>query len=125
MAVGGILKALKALGRAARARVSRRGNAHCAEGSHPIYLVTGENFDSFTDFVSGGLFEWRRHYTTARARDDSPLGHGFRHYYQRSLSLRLHRATFTDWDGVVAATTACRIAASPRCTSAAASSRAT
>lgn len=101
MAVGGLLKALKALGRAARARASRRGNAACANGSHPIYLVTGENFDAFTDFVSGGLFEWRRHYTTARAKVDSPLGHGFRHYYQRSLSLRLHRATFTDWDGVV------------------------
>jgi RHS repeat-associated protein len=101
MAVGGILKALKALGRALKSRVSKKGNAQCGNGSHPIYLVTGENFDQFTDFVSGGLFEWKRHYTTGRAREDSPIGHGFRHFYQRSLSLRLHRATFTDWDGVV------------------------
>lgn len=79
---------------------ARRSNAHCADGSHPIYLVTGENFDSFTDFVSGGLFEWKRHYTSARAHVDGPLGFGFRHFYQRTLELRLHKATFTDWDGV-------------------------
>jgi RHS repeat-associated protein len=79
---------------------SKRCNGHCADGSHPIYLVTGENFDSFTDFVSGDLFEWKRHYTTARAHVDGPLGFGFRHHYQRTLEVRLHEATFVDWDGV-------------------------
>ena len=61
---------------------------------------TGENFDSFTDFVSPGLFRWERHYTTGRASVDGPLGYGFRHFYQRTLDVRLHKATFTDWDGV-------------------------
>src|SRR5262249_19170828 len=66
----------------------------------PVYVVTGENFNTFVDFVSGGLFEWRRHYTTVRGRDGGPLGHGWRHFYQRSLAVRLHRARFTDWDGL-------------------------
>jgi YD repeat-containing protein len=100
MAFGAILKGLGKLKNAVKKRVSKRSNGKCANGSHPIYLVTGENFDTFVDFVSGGLFEWRRHYTTARARIDSPLGHAFRHFYQRSLRVRLHRAVFTDWDGV-------------------------
>src|SRR5690606_21945597 len=73
---------------------------NCADGSHPIYLVTGENFDSFTDFVSPGLFRWERRYTTAHAAFDGPLGFGFRHGYQRHLDVRLHKATFIDWDGV-------------------------
>ncbi len=100
MAFGAILKVLAKAMRSLKGAVSRKGNGHCAEGSHPIYLVTGENFDAFVDFVSAGLFQWRRHYTSARGRTDSPLGHGWRHFYQRTLSVRLHRATFTDWDGV-------------------------
>jgi uncharacterized Zn-binding protein involved in type VI secretion len=100
-AVGGLMKGLRALGRAARRRFSaRRGNGHCADGSHPIYLVTGENFDTFTDFVSPGLFQWKRHYTSARNRRDSALGFCYRHFYERTLLVRLNRSVFTDWDGV-------------------------
>jgi RHS repeat-associated protein len=100
MALGGLMRALKKAGKVFGKRSSKGANGHCANGSHPIYLVTGENFDSFVDFVSGGLFQWRRHCTSARARTDGVLGHGFRHFYQRELRLRLHRATFVDWDGV-------------------------
>ncbi len=101
MAMGAIMKGLKKLARAVKKlRSSRRGNAHCGEGGHPIYLVTGENFDKFTDFVSSGLFCWKRHYTTARAHRPGPLGFGFRHFYERRLDMRLHKATFEDWDGV-------------------------
>jgi RHS repeat-associated protein len=100
MAVGGLKKLLKNLANSLKNKFnSRRGNGHCAEGSHPIYLPTGENFDIFVDFVSGGLFAWRRHVTSARARLHGPVGRGFRHFLQRSLSVRLHRAVFTDWDG--------------------------
>ncbi|HET6584994.1 MAG TPA: DUF6531 domain-containing protein, partial [Nannocystaceae bacterium] len=100
MAMGGIMKLIgKAVKALKNARNARRGNAHCGDASEPIYLPTGENFNTFVDFVSGGLFEWRRHYTTKRCRDDGPLGFGWRHFFQRSLSVRLHRATFTDWDG--------------------------
>src|SRR5262249_35581868 len=55
--------------------------------------------DEFTDFVSRGLFAWKRHYTTERAKDDGPIGHGWRHFFQRSLHVHLHRATFVDWNG--------------------------
>jgi hypothetical protein len=75
MAVGGLKKVLKKAGAAIKNFASRRANGHCGSASEPIYVVTGENFNRFTDFVSGGLFEWRRHYTTARHRDDGPLGH--------------------------------------------------
>src|SRR5690606_35092531 len=100
MAVGGLMKRLAKGMRALRNRYNtRRANGRCADGSHPIYLPTGENFDSFVDFVSGGLFEWRRHVTSARAKEDGPHGHGWRHFLQRTLSVRLHKAVYTDWDG--------------------------
>lgn len=100
MAVGGLMKALaKGMRALAKLGNSRRGNGHCGDASHPIYLPTGENFDSFVDFVSGGLFEWRRYVTSARAKEDGPHGHGWRHFLQRSLSVRLHKAVYTDWDG--------------------------
>jgi RHS repeat-associated protein len=100
MAMGGLMRAIgKAVAAVRRARSPRRSNGQCADGLHPIYLPTGEYFDSFVDFISG-VFEWKRHYSSARAAIDGPLGHGFRHFLQRSLSIRLHRATYTDWDGV-------------------------
>jgi RHS repeat-associated protein len=98
MAVGGLLKALKALGRSLKGG-SAESNASCGNAGEPVYVVTGENFTKAVDFVSS-LFEWRRHYTTARSREDGPLGHGWRHFFQRSLVVRLHRATFTDWNGL-------------------------
>jgi RHS repeat-associated protein len=100
MAWGGILKALGKAARAVRGRLSRKANGKCGNAGCPVYVVTGENFDRYVDFVSGGLFEWRRHYTSARHRADSPLGYGWRHFYQRTLLVRLNSATFTDWDGL-------------------------
>jgi RHS repeat-associated protein len=78
---------------------NRENNGSVCNATHPVYLITGENFDSFVDFAPGTLFEWRRHYTSARCKQDGPLGHGWRHFYQRTLRRRLHRATFTNWDG--------------------------
>jgi RHS repeat-associated protein len=100
MAWGEILKALGQIAGAVGGRSSQEDNGCCGNGGEPIYVVTGENFNRFVDFISGGLFEWRRHYTSARHRTDSPLGYGWRHFYQRTLSVRLNRATFTDWDGL-------------------------
>jgi RHS repeat-associated protein len=99
MAVGGLLKALQKAVRALKGG-SPESNGCKGNSGHPIYVVTGENFDKYVDFVSGGLFEWRRHYSSARAREDGPLGRGWRHFYQRSLSVRLDRATFVDWSGL-------------------------
>lgn len=81
-------------------KAQRDANGEACNGTHPVYLVTGENFDQYLDFDSGGLFKWRRHYTSARGREGGPLGHGWRHSYQCTLRRRLHRATFTDWDGL-------------------------
>lgn len=103
MAVGGILKGLKALAKAAKGKGKappRKANCNQGDGGEPIYLVTGEVFCECLDFASGGLFEWRRHYTSARAKEDSPHGHGWRHFYQRTLRRRLHRATFIDYNGL-------------------------
>lgn len=100
MAFGGLLKKLKKLFNSLKnLRNSRKGNGKCSDGSHPIYLVTGENFDTFVDFDSGGLLKWQRHVTSARAKFRGPMGRGFRHFLQRSLLVRLHRAVLTDWDG--------------------------
>jgi RHS repeat-associated protein len=78
----------------------REANGTECYGGEPVYLVTGETFNSYVDYAPGGVFEWRRHYTSARNGADGPLGFGWRHFYQRSLRRRLHRATFTDWDGL-------------------------
>ncbi len=100
MALGGLMKLLKKLKNAVKnMRNSRKGNAHCANGSEPIYLPTGENFNTYLDFDSGGLLVWQRYVTSAKARFRGPIGRGFRHFLQRSLLVRLHRAVFTDWDG--------------------------
>ncbi|HYO94267.1 MAG TPA: DUF6531 domain-containing protein [Polyangiaceae bacterium] len=104
MALGGILKGLKAVGKAARAKVAgkaaaRRANGKQCDGGEPIYLVTGEVYTHSLDYASGGLFEWHRHYTSARSKEDSAHGRGQRHFYQRTLRRRLHRATFVNWDG--------------------------
>ncbi len=100
MAVSGLMKALKSVAKSIKNfRNARRANAKTCNGTHPIYLITGENFDSYVDFVSEGLFRWERHYTTARQRLNGPLGHGNRHFYQRTLRVRLHKLVYTDWDG--------------------------
>jgi RHS repeat-associated protein len=100
MAFGGILKALKGVGRAARNKISsRRNNSNESNCGDPVQPVTGAVFGHYTDFVSTGLFQWRRYYDSSRAGQRGPLGHGVRHHYQRRLLKRLHRATFIDWEG--------------------------
>ena len=62
---GAITKGLgKALGRAASrlakgATKLRQQKPKCS-GGHPIYLVTGENYDEYLDLATGLLFQWRR-----------------------------------------------------------------
>ncbi|MBN8616841.1 MAG: RHS repeat-associated core domain-containing protein, partial [Deltaproteobacteria bacterium] len=100
MAVSGLMKMLKSVAKSIKNfRNARRGNGKTCNGTHPIYLITGENYDSYVDFVSEGMFRWERHYSSGRQRLNGPLGYGNRHYYQRSLRVRLHKITYTDWDG--------------------------
>ncbi|MFZ5893119.1 MAG: RHS repeat-associated core domain-containing protein [Myxococcota bacterium] len=97
-ALKGLLKKLKALAKA-KPKASKGDNAPCGSASEPVDLVTGAAYDYYSEFVSGGLFEWHRHYTTERARQDGPLGFGSRHSYQATLRVRLHHAILTKWDG--------------------------
>ncbi|MBZ4407621.1 DUF6531 domain-containing protein [Myxococcus sp. XM-1-1-1] len=82
--LGALLRKVKALRKTRKAQ----NGVHCT-GGHPVDIITGANFDEFTDAVSPppGLFRWRRHYTTARATEQGPLGWGFRHEYQHTLRL--------------------------------------
>lgn len=97
-ALTGILKKIKQAIKN-RPKSTKGDNAPCGTGAHPVNLVTGACFDEYVEYVSGGLFEWRRYYSSDRARHDGPMGHGSRHSYQHSLRVRLHRAVFTNWDG--------------------------
>ena len=95
----GLLKKLKKPPGKGKGKASEDDNAPCGSSRHPVNLVTGAAFDTYVEFVSGGLFEWRRHYSSDRAGQDGPLGHGSRHSYQYGLRVHLHRAIFTHWNG--------------------------
>ncbi len=92
----GLLKKLKKPPKD-KAKASDGDNAPCGGAGHPVNVVTGASFNTYVEFVSGGLFEWKRHYSSARG--NGPLGYGSRHTYMRSLRLRLHRAVLVNWDG--------------------------
>jgi RHS repeat-associated protein len=100
MAFGGVLKALQKAARGIKKKFSSKRNntteSHCGD---PVDPVTGEVFAHYTDFVSSGLFRWRRYYSTALHKERGPLGKGWRHFYQRRLRRRLHHATYIDWEG--------------------------
>lgn len=86
-----------------RRRRASQGEPHkngtCGRAGEPVDVTTGANFNSYVDFVSRGLFRWVRHYSSARASQQGPLGWGFRHEYQRELRVRLHCCTYVDEEG--------------------------
>jgi YD repeat-containing protein len=59
----------------------------CAGSGDPVDVVTGALVEGPVEFsVAGRLpIVWRRHYSTARAGVDGPLGFGHRHDFERSL----------------------------------------
>jgi RHS repeat-associated protein len=97
-----------ALGRALRsmsARVRRRtpapdANGHTCDAGEPVHVVTGENYNTYVDFVSilGG-FRWERFYSSAIAAERGVLGHGWRHPLESRLVEQLHRIRFESFDG--------------------------
>jgi RHS repeat-associated protein len=101
MAMG---KLYEKLGNLAR-RMRRRGkpppdaNGTCGRAGEPVDVTTGANFNSYLDFDSRGLMQWRRHYTSARAGVQGFMGWGFRHEFQRELRVRLHRCVYVDEQG--------------------------
>jgi len=80
-----------------KGKASDGDNATCGKPGHPVRAVTGACTNTFVEFVSGGFFEWKRDYSSDRG--PGPLGYGSRESYQRSLSVWLHRAVLTNWDG--------------------------
>lgn len=78
-------------------KASDGDNAPCGKPGHPVRAVTGACTNTYVEFVSGGLFEWKRDYSSDRG--PGPLGYGSRHTYQQSLGVWLHRAVLTNWNG--------------------------
>lgn len=77
-ALGALAKKVRK-GRAAKKAKGHNGGK--CKGGDPVDIVTGAVFDDVIDAQAAPpwSFTWSRHYTTARAREDGPLGHGFRH----------------------------------------------
>jgi len=101
-------KLFSALGRALRSmrgRLRRRtpapdANGRACEGGEPVNVVTGANFNTHVDFASLlGAFTWARYTSSADHATRGVLGFGWRHAFESSLSIQLHRVTFAGWQG--------------------------
>jgi RHS repeat-associated protein len=98
-ALGGLVAKAKKMRKARKARKAQNGLS--CNGGHPVDIITGAQFDTFLDARAPGeaLFCWRRHYTTARAHLEGPLGFGFRHSYQHSLQVEPQACRYEDERG--------------------------
>jgi RHS repeat-associated protein len=98
-ALRGLVAKAKKMRKARRVRKAQNGLS--ANGGHPVDIITGAQFDTFLDAKAPGeaLFCWRRHYTTARAHLEGPLGFGFRHAYQHSLQVEPQACRYEDERG--------------------------
>lgn len=92
-ALGALAKKVRK-GRAAKKAKGHNGGK--CKGGDPVDIVTGAVFDDVVDAQAAPpwTFAWSRHYTTLRAREDGPLGHGFRHGYAHRLLLDTQATTF-------------------------------
>ena len=71
----------------------------CNSPSEPINPFTGEVYNDFEDYrATDSGFVWERHYRSGWNRQDGPLGFGFRHFYQRKLTLLRKRAIYETHD---------------------------
>jgi len=102
--LGGLVKGLKMLGKAVSKSkafgkmLSKLGLCHSP--GEPVHPFTGEVYNDFEDYVASDTgFRWERHYQSGWNETDGPLGHGFRHFYERSLTLQRQRAIYEAHDG--------------------------
>ena len=98
VALRGLGKMLKRPARKISQRVKQ--NKGCGKQFEPVDVVTGANVDSFIDFSwPAPQFVWRRWYHSDDRR--GPLGWGFRHEYERELSVDQSglQFTYTDQEG--------------------------
>lgn len=102
-ALGGILKGLKMLGKAIGKSkgfgkmLSKVGL--CNSPGEPVNSFTGEVYNDFEDYVAPDTgFRWERHYRSGWNEQDGPCGFGYRHFFQRTLTLLRKRAVYETHD---------------------------
>ncbi|HTV17083.1 MAG TPA: DUF6531 domain-containing protein, partial [Polyangiaceae bacterium] len=101
--LGALLKGLKKLGALAgsspRVRKAFAKLGVCLAPGEPVDPFSGVVFNDFEDYRDPRGFVWERHYRSGWNEDDGPLGHGFRHFYQRRLTLLRKEVVYESHDG--------------------------
>jgi RHS repeat-associated protein len=101
--LGGALKGLKKLGDtlnklpAVKKLLAKLGL--CNDPGEPVSTFSGAVYNDFEDYRAANGFTWERHYKSGWNDSDGPLGHGFRHFYERRLQLLRKRALYETHDG--------------------------
>lgn len=76
----------------------------CNSPGEPINPFTGEVYNDFEDYKAQDTgFVWERHYRSGWNEQDGPLGFGFRHFYDRRLTLLRKRAVYETHDNEIVA----------------------
>jgi len=104
----GLMKGLKKLG---KALANSKGLGKllkkvglCNAPGEPIDPFSGEVFNDFEDYRAADTgFVWARHYRSGWNELNGPLGFGYRHFYQRKLTLLRKRAIYETHDNEVVA----------------------
>jgi RHS repeat-associated protein len=74
----------------------------CNAPGEPINPFTGEVYNDFEDYKAQDTgFVWERHYRSGWNERDGPLGYGFRHFFQRTLTFYRKRAIYETHDNEV------------------------
>jgi RHS repeat-associated protein len=101
--LGGLLKGLKKLGGLAgaspRVKKALAKVGLCNSPGEPVHPGSGVVYNDFDDYREADGFVWERHYRSDWNEADGPLGYGFRHFYQRRLTLLRWQAVYEAHDG--------------------------
>lgn len=101
--LGGALKGLRKLGDAAgKTPAVKKALAKvglCNDPGEPVNPFRGVVYHDSIDFEAPSGFTWQRHYRSDWNDVDGPLGYGFRHFYERRLTLLRKRALYESHDG--------------------------
>ena len=101
--LGGLLKGLKKLGALAGMSPSvRKAFAKiglCNSPGEPVDSFTGVVYNDFEDYRDPRGFVWERHYRSSWNEESGPLGYGYRHFYQRRLTLLRKEVVYEAHDG--------------------------
>jgi RHS repeat-associated protein len=101
--LGAALKGLKKVGKAVsnsptfKKLIAKVGL--CNDKGEPVSSFSGAVYNDFDDYRAPSGFSWERHYESRWNLDDGPLGHGFRHFFDRRLELLRTRAVYETHDG--------------------------